>query len=60
MSGDRAGEITLRRRRFERGGEEFGRVLAFSDAVFAIAMTLLVVGIDVPGLSDTPVSSGST
>ena len=39
-------------RRFERGGEEFGRVLAFSDGMFAIAMTLLVVGITVPVLAD--------
>lgn len=37
---------------FERGGEEFGRVLAFSDGMFAIAMTLLVVGIGVPALTD--------
>jgi uncharacterized membrane protein len=37
---------------FARGSEEFGRVLAFSDGLFAIAMTLLVVGIDVPDLSD--------
>jgi uncharacterized membrane protein len=41
-----------RERRFERGGEEFGRVLAFSDGMFAIAMTLLVVGITVPALSE--------
>lgn len=34
--------------RYPRGGEEFGRVLAFSDGLFAIAMTLLVVGITVP------------
>jgi uncharacterized membrane protein len=38
--------------RYERGGEEFGRVLAFSDGLFAIAMTLLVVGIVVPKLTD--------
>jgi uncharacterized membrane protein len=37
---------------YARGTEEFSRVLAFSDGVFAIAMTLLVVGIAVPTLSD--------
>jgi uncharacterized membrane protein len=37
---------------FARGSEEFGRVLAFSDGLFAIAMTLLVVGIEIPDLSD--------
>ena len=36
---------------YERGTEEFSRVLAFSDGLFAIAMTLLVVGIAVPTLS---------
>ena len=35
---------------YERGTEEFSRVLAFSDGLFAIAMTLLVVGIAVPTL----------
>jgi len=38
--------------RYERGEEEFGRVLSFSDGLFAIAMTLLVVGIVVPKLTD--------
>jgi uncharacterized membrane protein len=37
---------------YRRGTEEFSRVLAFSDGVFAIAMTLLVVGIAVPTLGD--------
>jgi TMEM175 potassium channel family protein len=37
---------------YERGGVEFARVLAFSDGLFAIAMTLLVVGIAVPTLDD--------
>jgi uncharacterized membrane protein len=36
--------------RYERGSEEFSRTLALSDGVFAIAMTLLVVGIALPTL----------
>lgn len=40
------------RRLIQRGDDEFGRVLAFSDGLFAIAMTLLVVGIEVPRMSD--------
>lgn len=41
-------------RRYRRSGRglEFDRVAAFSDAVFSIAMTLLVVGIGVPDVSD--------
>jgi uncharacterized membrane protein len=39
-------------RRYARGSDEFGRVLAFSDGLFAIAMTLLVVGIEVPDIAD--------
>jgi uncharacterized membrane protein len=39
-------------RTYERGQEEFGRVLAFSDGLFAIAMTLLVVGIGVPTVQE--------
>ena len=38
--------------RIARGSDEFSRVLAFSDGMFAIAMTLLVVGIGVPELRD--------
>jgi uncharacterized membrane protein len=47
----RTREISLRAR-FERGSEEFGRVLAFSDGLFAIAMTLLIVAVTVPTLTD--------
>lgn len=36
----------------ESPGLEFDRVAFFSDAVFAIAMTLLVVGIGIPTVSD--------
>jgi uncharacterized membrane protein len=43
--------------RHERGTEEFGRVAAFSDAVFAIAMTLLVVGIAVPTVKKSELDS---
>lgn len=42
--------MTLTRGDFRRGSDEFSRVLAFSDGLFAIAMTLLVVGIAVPHL----------
>jgi uncharacterized membrane protein len=38
---------------YARGTDEFTRVLAFSDAVYAIAMTLLVVGIAVPTVADS-------
>jgi uncharacterized membrane protein len=38
--------------RYKRDSVEFGRVLAFSDGLFAIAMTLLIVAITVPKISD--------
>ena len=44
--------LPRRRRPIARGDEEFGRVLAFSDGLFAIAMTLLVVGIEVPRMEN--------
>jgi uncharacterized membrane protein len=37
---------------YPRGEEEFSRVLSFSDGLFAIAATLLVVGIAVPTIND--------
>jgi uncharacterized membrane protein len=39
-------------RYFDRESVEFARVVAFTDGLFAIAATLLVVGIEVPELSD--------
>lgn len=34
--------------RYARGTEEFGRFLSFTDGVIAIALTLLILGIDLP------------
>jgi TMEM175 potassium channel family protein len=39
-------------RTYDRDSVEFGRALAFSDGLFAIAMTLLVVAIGVPQIDD--------
>jgi len=51
VADSRTSEISLRAR-YKRGSDEFTRVLAFSDGLFAIAMTLLVVAIAVPALND--------
>lgn len=40
--------------RYERGSAEFDRVLGFTDGVIAIALTLLVLGIDLPAPSGNP------
>jgi uncharacterized membrane protein len=40
-------------RRYDRKSVEFARVLTFNDGLYAIAMTLLVVSIAVPTISDT-------
>ncbi len=40
-------------RTYDHDSVEFARVAAFSDGMFAIAMTLLVVGIEVPDIPDT-------
>jgi uncharacterized membrane protein len=39
-------------RTYDRDSAEFARVLAFTDGLFAIAMTLLVVAIGIPHLHD--------
>ncbi|MBM3667906.1 MAG: DUF1211 domain-containing protein [Actinobacteria bacterium] len=54
MPGDKPpAEAEGARRRYERDSVEFARVATFSDGMFAIAMTLLVVGIEVPAIPDT-------
>jgi TMEM175 potassium channel family protein len=40
------------RRRYDRDSVEFARVLTFNDGLYAIAMTLLIVSIAVPTISD--------
>jgi uncharacterized membrane protein len=40
-------------RRYGRDSVEFARVLTFNDGLYAIAMTLLIVSIAVPTISDT-------
>jgi uncharacterized membrane protein len=42
-----------RARTFDRGQLEFDRLAFFSDAIYAISLTLLVVGLAVPTISDT-------
>jgi uncharacterized membrane protein len=42
----------VRDRLYNRDSAEFARVLAFTDGLFAIAMTLLVVALGIPHLSD--------
>jgi uncharacterized membrane protein len=44
--------VDARRPTYPRDSAEFGRTLAFSDGLFAIAMTLLIVSIAVPTISD--------
>lgn len=55
MTHERGDRGDRSRPRYEREshGLEFDRVAFFSDAVFAIAMTLLVVGIGIPTVSDS-------
>jgi uncharacterized membrane protein len=42
---------------YRLAGEDFGRILALSDGVFAFAMTLLVISLIVPGASGSNVTT---
>ncbi|MGH9026917.1 MAG: TMEM175 family protein [Acidimicrobiia bacterium] len=46
-----------RRFLYERGSDEFSRVVTFTDGVFAIAMTLLVVQIEIPKVDPSDLGS---
>lgn len=45
------------RRRYDRDGPEFARVANLSDGLFAIAMTLLVLGLEVPDVGQAPLAT---
>jgi uncharacterized membrane protein len=52
----RGSPTTAAPRGFERESLEFGRVVNLSDAVFAFAMTLLVLGIELPDETTGPLA----
>jgi TMEM175 potassium channel family protein len=52
QEGEEVGPTRASGRNYDRDSVEFARVLAFSDGLFAIAMTLLIVAVTVPHLSD--------
>ena len=52
MRGEEEEAASSAARTYDRDGAEFGRTLAFSDGLFAIAMTLLIVAVGVPKISD--------